>query len=369
MSGTSIDGVDAVACKIEKRRQKISVKFLAHAKILYPKALRADLHEMSEGGGDVDMVCRLGVRVGKVFGRAARKVMADKNLKGKKIALIGSHGQTICHAPEKRATLQIGGGAIIAAITGVTTWTDFRSADLASGGVGAPLAPVIHLPLFGDRSKDVAVVNIGGIANLTYIKAGAKTLAGVIAFDTGPGNTLIDYGARRLGASGGYDKGGKIAASGALDERLLKRFLAHPYFKRRPPKSTGRELFGINILSLAGVDKASYQWDSDTMATVTELTARSVMNDINRLHKKGRELRIVICGGGAKNGYLMNRIRMLAGTAIAVVTSDEVGAPVQMVEGGLMALLAYYGENNIRPDLSAITGAARPAVLGARYPA
>ena len=371
MSGTSLDGVDAVACEIKKSGATVSIKFLAHEKVTYTPTFRSRLLAVSEGGGGASEVCELNAKVGKTFARAAKKVIGSKPLAQKKIAIIGSHGQTIWHEPKKRATLQIGDPSIIAADTAVSVWADFRSADMARGGQGAPLAPVIHVPLFAKKKKNVAVVNIGGIANLTYIPAGATEVSEVTAYDTGPGNMLIDYAAMKVGVRGGYDKGGRLAAAGSVDLKLLKKFLSHPYFKHRPPKSTGRGLFGESFFSWADMDSPVYKFNKNTLATLTELTAVSVVNEIAKtIRQKGEPLEIILCGGGSRNTHMVRRIRSNAGSMATVVTSDEKGAPAQMVEGALIALLAYYSEMGIPLDISAVTGALPGGItLGARYPA
>ena len=371
MSGTSLDGVDAVACEIKKSGATVSIKFLAHEKVSYTPSLRANLLAVSEGGGGPAEISSLNVKVGEAFARAAKKVIGSKPLAKKKIDIIGSHGQTIWHEPKKRSTLQIDDPSIIAAENGIAVWADFRSADLARGGQGAPLAPIIHVPLFSNKRKNVVVVNIGGIANLTYIPAGATEVGGVIAYDTGPGNMLIDYAAAQVGAKGGYDNGGRIAATGSVDTKLLKRLATHPYFKRRPPKSTGREVFGKSFFSWAKMDNPAYKFNENTLATLTELTAVSVVKEIEKtICQKGAPLEIILCGGGSRNTQMVRRIRSNVGSMATVVTSDEKGAPAQMVEGGLIALLAYYSEMGMPLDLSTITGALPGGTtLGARYPA
>ena len=204
----------------------------------------------------------------------------------------------------------------------------------------------------------MAVVNIGGIANLTYIPVGATKMSEVIAYDTGSGNMLIDYAAAQVGAKGGYDNGGRIAATGSVDTKLLKRLATHPYFKRRPPKSTGREVFGKSFFSWAKMDNPAYKFNENTLATLTELTAVSVVKEIEKtICQKGAPLEIILCGGGSRNTQMVRRIRSNVGSMATVVTSDEKGAPAQMVEGGLIALLAYYSEMGMPLDLSTITGA------------
>lgn len=369
MSGTSMDGVDAVACDIKLRAGQPRLKILARAKTPYPPRVRRTLSALSAAcGGTVDDLLLLNVRVGEVFARAALKVMARPELAGARVSLIGAHGQTVRHAPEKGATLQVGDAALIAARTGVRTWSDFRSADVARGGQGAPLAPIVHLPLFGDRRLDVVVVNIGGIANVTHIPAGARGLSDLRAWDTGPGNILMDMAARRVGA-GPYDRNGRLASAGRVDQKLLRGTLSHPYFRRRPPKSTGREAFGEPFWRRAGLDGWSGS-AADLLATLAELTAMSVMDDARGLLRRaGSPGRIVLCGGGAKNGHLVRRMRALAPPGVDVAPSGALGAPPLAVEGALMALLAVYADGGVRLDLSTITGAKGGAILGRMAPA
>lgn len=364
MSGTSMDGVDTVACDIRTKSGAPSIKIVEREKIRYPRALKERLLLLCGERGSADDVCDLNVRVGEVFAKAALKALASPALSGRRVSAIGSHGQTVRHMPVAGATLQIGDGAVIAQRTGVKTWSDFRMADMARGGQGAPLAPVIHLPLFGDRRRDVTVINIGGIANITHIPAGAKDLSSVRAFDTGPGNMLIDIAARRAGL-GPYDRGGGGAAAGKVNETLVKRMLSHPYFRRRPPKSTGREEFGEAFLRWAGLEKKKLK-NKNALATLTELSTVTIAREVRRLNRDGG--RAIICGGGAKNGYLVNRIKSLAGDGIDVAISDKYGVPADAVEGALMALLAFYAEKGTRLDLSAITGAKGKGPLGKLSP-
>ncbi|VAX24728.1 Anhydro-N-acetylmuramic acid kinase [hydrothermal vent metagenome] len=361
MSGTSMDGVDAVACDIRITKKLPRIRILASAKMAYSTSLKNRLISLSASSNSLGEVCELNVAVAEVFAKSAIKVMAHPELKGRKVKIIGSHGQTIWHAPKAHATLQIGDGAVIAAKTGASVWSDFRSADMANDGEGAPLAPIVHSPLFGDKRRNISVVNIGGIANITHIPAGATDLSKLIAYDTGPGNMLIDLAVNRM-RKGMYDRGGRIAASGTVDEKLLKRFLAHPYFKRRSPKSTGRETFGESFIKWAGLSKS--RLNASVVATFTELTARTIAGEITKLEKSGKSTdRLVICGGGAKNRYLLKRIESILPKTMEVVRSDQLGVPCQLVEGSLIALLAFYADNGVRLDLSSITGAKNRSVL------
>lgn len=371
MSGTSMDGVDAVVCQITQRKKSLpKIEFIAHTKTTYPSALRQRLIEVSGPNGTAEEICALDSAVGEVFAKAANKAIALAEKLGWRVDVIGSHGQTVRHLPKARSTLQIGSPAVISARTGVDVWSGFRHADMARGGQGAPLAPIVHLPLFGDDKKDVAVVNIGGIANLTFIPAGARSLAQLIAYDTGPGNMLIDYAVEKAGF-GSYDRAGLVAADGNVNQRLFEQYFTHPFIWRKPPKSTGREEFGGGVFfHQMGTP---VKWDADLIATITELTAASIFYEIRKTaHDSRKPLRVVVCGGGAKNVYLMSRLRSLLGfptESVEVESSKKFGLSPEYVEGALMALLAYYAENGVRLDLSNVTGAKSPSTLGIFTPA
>ncbi len=367
MSGTSLDGVDAVICDIRRSSKGVlqpTIKIKSHCSATYPRNLQERLLSTGSGDTDTQKLCELNMEVGRVFAKCALK--AIQNVDGR-VACIGSHGQTVWHQPDKGATLQIGAPSVIAAATGVKTWSDFRSADMAIGGEGAPLAPIVHLPLFGHKMLNVAVVNIGGIANITHIPAGAVDLQSLMAYDTGPGCMLIDTLVREFG-KGNFDRNGAIAAKGVVDARLLDKCLRHPYFKKRAPKSTGREMFGDSFLQWVNIHAGKAD-DSDIIATVTELTAATIVNEIKKMEKAGKPTdRLVICGGGAKNHHLLQRIKALCGAEMEVVTSDGLGVPCKLVEPVLIALLAWFAENGIRQNLSSITGSKGSILMGALTP-
>ncbi len=364
MSGTSMDGIDAAVCDIKMARGMPQIKLVSSVHFPYPKKLRARLFSLISGEESVAEVCRLNVAIGEAFSKAALKGMGQK-----KIKLIGSHGQTLFHSPKTGSTLQIGSPAVIACKTGAPVWADFRSADMAGGGEGAPLAPVIHLPLFMERTINVSVLNIGGIANITHIPAGAKTLNQLVAYDTGPGNMLIDFATMRM-EKGMYDRGGRIARAGEVKAGLLGELLGHRFFKKKAPRSTGREEFGEAFIRWAGLGR-SKKWDKNMVATFTELTARTVTSEIKKLANAKRPTdRLVICGGGAKNSFLVERIARLAGETIEVITSDQLGVRCDAIEAMLVALLAFYADRGEAQDLRSITGTKnRKALLGSFTPA
>lgn len=372
MSGTSMDGVDAVVCEVVPRKNgHPAISFIAHSKTSYPPSLRRRLMEVSGANGSAREVCALDPAVGEVFAKSALNAIGLAEKRGFKVEVIGSHGQTVRHLPGEHSTLQIGSPAVIAQRTGIAVWSGFRHADMARGGQGAPLAPVVHLPLFGDHEKDVAVVNIGGIANITFIPAGSRSLAQVIAYDTGPGNMLMDYVMEKAGL-GSYDRSGRVAARGKINTKLLSQFLSHPYFTHRPPKSTGREDFGGEVFFRRSGTRI--KWDANLVSTVTELTAVTVVNEIRRSASGSRKpLRVVVCGGGAKNIFLLARLKSHLQTTVDDVelgSSSVFGFPPEYVEGALMALLAYYAMTKTRLDLSRVTGAVgEPVILGSFTPA
>jgi len=367
MSGTSIDGVDAGMFDIRRKSGQVVIGLVAESRVVYHRRLRGRLLDFDKTRASADELADLNVKVGEVFATAALKIINSTAAMGGAPQLLGSHGQTVAHAPESGITLQIGEPAIIASVSGLDTWSDFRAADVAMGGQGAPLAPIVHLPLFADDRFDATVVNIGGIANLTYIPAGAKKLGELVAYDTGPGCMLIDLCARRVGKD--FDRDGAIAAKGKCDERLLRRFLAHPYFRRKAPKSAGREIFGEAFLDWAGLGPRQIA-NAKTAATVTELTARSIVDGaVKTRGRSSNPWRIILCGGGALNIHLVKRIAQLAGGGTQVSLSDEHGMPCHMVETALIALLAYYAQRGETLDLKKLTGSSCCVRLGKMTPA
>ena len=392
MSGTSCDGVDAALVSIRTtgrrsvgppcptirwtRRSSAtratstakSVQFLSHLHVKYPQNLRQLLlHVMNNQPADAAMICRLNVRLGEIFARAACRLMEREGIHPD---LIGSHGQTICHLPGTRgvirSTLQIGEPSIIAARTGVTTVADFRQADIAAGGMGAPLVPWTDYVLFAGQTPR-AVQNIGGIANVTYLPAGASP-DDVIAFDTGPGNMVIDEIVRRVTkGQRTYDRNGAMAAKGNVNPAVLEDALAHPYFRKRPPKSTGRKTFGQNFVQdWISAHRRRRISDCDWIATATMLTAQSIA-DAYRKHLS-RIDDVILCGGGSKNKTL---VAMLAEQLPSpkITPIDDLGIPTQAKEALSFAMLAVACIDRVPANLPQITGANRPAILGKITPA
>lgn len=358
ISGTSMDGIDAALLSFEPT----SVAFHKTHNFHYPPDLRSKLLGAIREPQHctVDDVGELDRRVGECFRDAANALIADAGIDPANVRAIGSHGQTLRHQPDAAHpfTLQIGDPSVIAAGTHITTVADFRRADVARGGQGAPLAPIFHDWLFRKPGVDRVVLNIGGISNITVLPAGA---ADVIGFDAGPGNTLLDawIAANRGDA---YDKDGCWSDSGQIDKALLERLLADPYFLMAYPKSTGFEYFNLAWLessALTGLDAA------DVQATLRELTATSVASAILTAAPDTAE--VFVCGGGVHNKSLMRALaNALSGVHIA--STATIGLDPDWVEAAAFAWLAMRSLNGLPGNLPAVTGASGEAVLGAIYP-
>jgi len=372
MSGTSADGVDAALVDVSRRR----VKLLAFETRPYGRKLRQAILDLCRPEtARVADLCHLNFVLGEVFAEAVGRLAHNAGIDPASIDLIGSHGQTVWHEPagrrhgrrRLRSTLQIGEPCVIAERTGITTVADFRPRDVAAGGEGAPLVPYADWLLFAHRSRSRAMQNLGGIANVTYLPAGCEP-GEIVAFDTGPGNMAID---RLAGlATGGrrrYDAGGRLAARGHVHEGLLAAWLADAYFRRRPPKSTGRERFGRAYADgLWRAARARGLGPADVVATATALTAASIADAYRRFLPAGID-EVIVSGGGARNPVLMN---MLAGrlAPAKVRISDELGLDADAKEAVAFAVLAAETIRGHAGNVPAATGARRPVVLGKIVP-
>lgn len=325
MSGTSADGIDAIVARISGSGPSLRAKIIAHHHQRFSPAFRGRLVKVGLHG-HVAEICEFNFVLGEMFSKAALQAIRKAGLKPSQISAIGSHGQTIQHLPNAKhpSTLQIGEPCVIAERTGITTVGDFRVRDMAAGGQGAPLVPYTDWVLFTHESRPRIVQNIGGIGNLTFLPARAR-LSDVRAFDTGPGNMVLDALVTTLSRGElNYDRGGKWAASGRVAEKLLRECLKHPYLKRTPPKTTGREEFGEMFLR-AFLTKGRKQKlsDADMVATATAFTAESIADAYRRFvipRIKSADLpklQIILGGGGAKNPTL---VRMLQESLTRTVT-------------------------------------------------
>ncbi len=378
-SGTSADGVDAVACEIGGRGAALRVRVLLHCHRAYPPPLRERiLAAMAPARTHTEELCRLNVDIGDAFAHTA--AVAIRRL-GRGVDLAGSHGQTVCHLPPGRrasagassGTLQLGDAAHIAARVGAPVVSDFRQADMAVGGQGAPLVPWTDWVLFRHGRQGRIIQNIGGIANLTWLPAGGR-MEDVVAFDTGPGNMVIDALVRHFtDGRERYDRSGRRAARGTVDARLSEAMADDRYLRASPPKSCGREQFGEPWVRrlLRRYARRKIAAD-DWIATATDRAARNIARSyvLHLRPPKGRTLRIdeiILCGGGANNRTLVRRlreyVRQVSPSARVTTTADH-GIPSQAKEGVSFAMLATARVDRVPANLPRVTGAARAAVLG-----
>lgn len=368
MSGTSLDGLDLCLCRLSWET-RLQYEILGFATLPMPSTLREKLlRNMQPETSRVDELCELNVLLGQWLGASSRAFLASEGVDLAQVDLIASHGQTLFHMPpgvgEVPATLQLGEAAVIAEMTGITTVSDFRPADMALGGQGAPLVPYVDALLFQDPEHPVCLQNIGGIGNLTWINAQGE----MMAFDTGPGNVLIDGIVRHL--SGGdklRDEGGQWAAKGIICDRLLEKALRHPYFVQAPPKSTGRELFGESYVEwLLEQGHALELADADLLATVTALTAHSIARACRQFLPEFPH-RFVISGGGIHNTTLVQMLAELLKPA-HVLPLEHFGLSSDAKEAFAFACLGYTCLTGIPNNLPAVTGAQAATVMGKIQP-
>lgn len=353
ISGTSADGIDAALVEFEDPGTPRLVRARSFP---YPATLHRRIEALITGArGSLEALLDADAAAGRAFGDAACALLAD-SADGHRPDAIGCHGQTVFHRPGPAGlSLQIGDPNRVADMTRLPVVADFRRADIAAGGEGAPLAPLFHAEVFAAPGQDVAVVNLGGIANLTLLRADGT----VLGFDTGPANTLLDGWAARQGL-GARDEDGVFAAAGTVDTGLLDALLADNYFTRPPPKSTGREHFNMAWLdaSLAGREMQA----ADVQATLVELTAASVAGALRAAG--GDPVRVLCCGGGVHNPVLMQRLAARL-QPLPVTSTSEAGVDPDFVEAMLFAWLARERMHGRTPrHLQAVTGARAPALLG-----
>jgi anhydro-N-acetylmuramic acid kinase len=373
MSGTSADGVDVAIVDIS--RQKVQLQ--TFETFTYSPALRKTILSLcSPETTRLDAICHYNFVLGEVFADAVVKLCSKSGIALDSLDLIGSHGQTICHNPRGRrygrraigSTLQIGEPSVIAQRTGITTVADFRPRDIAAGGEGAPLVPFADYMLFGHNRLTRAVQNIGGIGNVTFLPAGGGPEK-ILAFDTGPGNIVID-GIMRLNTGGrkNYDRNGKTAARGAVSGELLGEMLRHPFLRRKPPKSTGREQFGSayaeRIYQFAANQGIS---DIDIVTTVTAFTARTIAQAYRKFLPTMPD-EVILCGGGARNSTLVGMLRSEL-PEVKMLSTDDFGINVDAKEAVSFAILAWATIKGMTNNVPGATGAEKPVVLGKIVPA
>ncbi len=375
MSGTSADGIDVALARISGAPPNLAAKLEAFCEVPYPRIVRESILRIANlAAASSAEISQLNFALGEIFARAALAACKQFRIAPRQIALIGSHGQTIYHQGQASrflgvgnvaSTMQIGEPAIIAARTGITTIADFRPADIAAGGQGAPLVPFVDYALFRDAKRGRAALNIGGIANVTVIPAAAQP-AEVFAFDTGPGNMIVDALVRRFTRGREtFDRGARLALRGRLIPSLLDRLLRDPYFSVRPPKTAGREQFGdafaTRIVQWGKAHRASAE---DLIRTATLFTPLSIAAALHSfVFRRAKIDDLIVSGGGTENPLIMAQLAAEL-PRVSVRTSDDFDVPSAAKEAFAFAILAYE-TFHLRPNnLLSATGARRPAILG-----
>ena len=362
MSGTSIDGIDAAIVDLWFEDGDLKYELRGFSTVPIPIPLRQEILEICEGRGDIRLLCRLNFLLGDLFADTVMFAIDAAGIDVSEVDLIGSHGQTVCHSPYESppSTLQIGESSIIAQRTGIVTISDFRPADMAVGGQGAPLVPLADHLLFADSKRGRMLLNIGGIANVTMLPSG-RNLGNICAFDTGPGNMLIDAAVEYVSSGTElFDENGTRASKGEVNEKLLKSLLSHSYFCRRPPKSTGREEFGKKFFDKMIAD-SDCEKDS-IVTTFTELSAQSISSALNFFTAESI-YEIWVAGGGVHNSYLMRRLRQLI-SGVSVRSLAELGLDPDAREAVSFAVLANQTIHGKAGNIPEATGASSPVVLG-----
>lgn len=383
ISGTSVDGIDAALVDVVGSQTDLKVQLVAGKTFPYPANLRSQILSVCSGSAlSMAELAELDDAIAQEFATAALTIQAEYD----KAELIGSHGQTVYHRPAGKAqkdsagalmgySLQIGRGALIAELTGITTVSNFRSADIAAGGQGAPLVSIVDACLLAEPNISLCIQNLGGIGNVTYLPARGKrgnnheseifSLGdGISGWDTGPGNSLLDLAVQHF--SGGtkmIDEGGAWAASGTPCQALVEDWLASEFFRQAPPKSTGRELFGVDYFDRCLVEAQGYNLSpADVLATLTELTVASIVHSYQTFLPAMPD-RVLLCGGGSHNLYLKRRLQSQL-HPVQVLTTSEAGLNVDFKEAIAFAVLAAWRVRGIPGNLPQVTGARTPVLLG-----
>ena len=366
MSGTSIDGIDAVVASFDNSK----IKIIDSVSVDYDKDTKELLHSFCESSNDeIEKAGIARVALATYEAKAVNELLKKANLKSSDIKAIGSHGQTIRHRPEKGFSIQLEDGARLAALTNIDVVCDFRSADIANQGNGAPLTQAFHKMLFASEDIVSIVLNLGGISNLTVI---GKDSSIIEAFDCGPANTLIDAVCRLL-KNTPFDKDAIFAKKGKVIPALLAKYLQAPYLKMPPPKSTGRETFNLDFIKdelLIATQRPDIVYD--LLATLTEFTVVCCVNAIRQIifsHKIDKA-RLIVCGGGAYNPLIMQRLSdSLLKNQVTVLKADDLGVDSKLIEAHAFAYFAYKFVKREPLDLASSTGALKPSILGCLYPA
>lgn len=374
MSGTSLDGIDAALIKIEENGQEMDIELIHYLSESYSVELKRSLADLcAPDTAHIENIAAMNMYLGEIYSSITLKLIEESGFSKEDILLISSHGQTIYHQPlpikieqhDIVTTLQIGDISVIAERTGIMTVGDFRTRDIAAGGQGAPLVPYADFLLFRAQSHGSVLVNIGGIANITVIPKAANE-ADIFAYDTGPGNMIID--AFTIFATNGehtYDKDGTLASEGNINEEWLERLLKHDYFQLKSPKSTGREMFGFDFAQSLWNDAELLAIpDHDKIATITDLTAKTITDEINNYINIYELREVLISGGGRYNETLMKRITFHLPETITVMGTEKRGIDPDAKEAIIFALLGYQCCHKRTNNLPSATGAKHAVVMG-----
>ena len=383
ISGTSVDGIDAALVDVVGSQTDLKVQLVAGKTFPYPANLRSQILSVCSGSAlSMAELAELDDAIAQEFATAALTIQAEYD----KAELIGSHGQTVYHRPARKAekeiasgfmgySLQLGRGALIAQLTGISTVSNFRAADIAAGGQGAPFVPILDACLLAEPNRSLCIQNLGGIGNLTYLPARSKgenkdeseilSLGeGISGWDTGPGNSLLDLAVQHFsGGTKTIDEGGAWAASGTPCQALVEAWLQQEFFRQAPPKSTGRELFGVDYFDRCLVEAQGYNLSpADLLATLTELTVASIVHSYQTFLPAMPD-RVLLCGGGSHNLYLKRRLQSQL-HPVQVLTTSEAGLSVDFKEAIAFAVLAAWRVRGIPGNLPQVTGARAPVLLG-----
>ncbi len=368
MSGTSVDGIDTGLFRISMDGKRVGLDTIAARTYPFTGTLRQEILDVTAGCKDLlPRLTLLNMRLGEVYGDCVNRLLEETGTKAAEVSVIGSHGQTIHHIgqPEEylgapqAGTLQIGEGSVIARKTGIPTVSDFRPADMAAGGGGAPFVPLLDAILARGFEGSSAFQNIGGIGNVGFIPAEGDS--GLIAFDTGPGNMILDILVEQHSSGEQhYDRGGLIGLRGRVNHKLLSCWMGHPYFRIQPPKSTGRELFGDRFFQDYPMpDDVSYE---DLIRTAAMFTAESIIYSYNKWLPAVPD-NVIVTGGGAHNPIIMESLKSGLPSS-RVMTGDEAGIPTDFKEAAAFALMGLYYMLNLPSNVPAATGASGPAICG-----
>ncbi|MBA4534188.1 anhydro-N-acetylmuramic acid kinase [Brevibacillus laterosporus] len=368
MSGTSLDGIDVALVDIQGTGYDSQVKLLDFMTLPFPQSVRDEIMDsLSLERSNVQVICSLNFKLGELFADAVEAICKQNQLDFANISVIGSHGQTIYHQPQSEgayvaSTLQIGEPAVIAYRTNTTVISNFRTMDMAAGGQGAPLVPYTELIMYREQEKSRLLQNIGGIGNVTVIPKAAQ-LQDVYAFDTGPGNMIIDELCRVLFDTA-YDQDGKWAAQGVVDEALLTQCMSIEYMQLQPPKSTGRELFGKQFVEKI-IRENTHLSPYDLLATMTMFTACSIAYHYkNYIFPTLQVDEVIIGGGGSYNKTLLSMLQQQLGNTCRVITQEDVGLSSEAKEAVAFALLAHETLHRLPSNVPTATGAREPVILG-----